>query len=29
MPVELVTHVAAKDREGHDVIAFSFRPTRN
>ncbi|HTW86948.1 MAG TPA: OB-fold domain-containing protein [Candidatus Binataceae bacterium] len=29
MPVELVTHPAAKDREGHDVIAFSFRPAGN
>ncbi|MBF6567433.1 MAG: Zn-ribbon domain-containing OB-fold protein [Candidatus Binataceae bacterium] len=29
MPVEMVTQVASKDREGHDVIAFSFRPTRN
>jgi uncharacterized OB-fold protein len=29
MPVEMVTHVASKDREGHDVIAFSFRPTKN
>src|SRR5713226_7427028 len=29
MPVELVTSVAAKDREGHDVVAFSFRPSKN
>ena len=29
MPVELVTSVAAKDREGHDVVAFSYRPSKN
>ena len=29
MPVELVTNVAAKDREGHDVVAFSYRPSKN
>ena len=29
LPVELVTGVAAKDREGHDVIAFSYRPSKN
>jgi len=29
MPVELVTGVVAKDREGHDVVAFSFRPSKN
>ncbi len=29
MPVEMVTSVVAKDREGHDVVAFSFRPSKN
>jgi uncharacterized OB-fold protein len=29
LPVELVTGVVAKDREGHDVVGFSFRPSRN
>src|SRR5207253_10813372 len=29
LPVELVTSVAAKDREGHDVVAFSYRPSKN
>jgi uncharacterized OB-fold protein len=29
LPVEMVTGVAAKDREGHDVVAFSFRPSKN
>jgi len=29
LPVELVTGVAAKDREGHDVVAFSYRPSKN
>jgi uncharacterized OB-fold protein len=29
MPVELVTGVVAKDREGHDVVGFSFRPSKN
>jgi len=29
MPVELVTGVAAKDREGHDVVAYSYRPSKN
>jgi uncharacterized OB-fold protein len=29
MPVEMVTNVVAKDREGHDVVAFSFRPSKN
>jgi hypothetical protein len=24
-----VTGVAAKDREGHDVVAFSFQPSKN
>ena len=29
LPVELTTYVAAKDREGHDVVAFAFRPARS
>ena len=29
MPVELVTSVVAKDREGHDVVAFQYRPIKN
>jgi uncharacterized OB-fold protein len=29
LPVELVTGVVAKDREGHDVVAFQYRPTKN
>jgi len=29
MPVELVTSVTAKDRQGRDVIAFSYRPSKN
>jgi uncharacterized OB-fold protein len=29
MPVELVTNVVAKDREGHDVVAFQFKPSKN
>ena len=29
LPVELVTGVAAKDREGHDVVAFSYQPSKN
>jgi uncharacterized protein len=29
LPVEMVTQVAAKDREGHDVIAFSYKPSKN
>ncbi|HUO04668.1 MAG TPA: OB-fold domain-containing protein [Candidatus Binataceae bacterium] len=29
MPVELTTGVAAKDREGRDVISFSYRPSKN
>jgi uncharacterized OB-fold protein len=29
LPVEMVTSVVAKDREGHDVVAFSFRPSKN
>lgn len=27
MPVEMVTGVVAKDREGHDVVGFSYRPS--
>src|SRR5487761_1650063 len=26
MPVEMVTNVVSKDREGHDVVAFAFKP---
>jgi uncharacterized OB-fold protein len=29
LPVELTTYVAAKDREGHDVVAFAFKPAQN
>ncbi len=29
LPVEMVTGVAAKDREGHDVVAFCYRPSKN
>src|SRR5580658_1466712 len=28
MPVEMVTNVVAKDREGHDVVSFAFRPSK-
>jgi len=28
MSVELVTSVAAKDREGHDVIMFQYQPSK-
>lgn len=28
MPVEMVTDVVAKDREGHEVVAFAFKPSR-
>jgi hypothetical protein len=28
MPVEMTTGVSQQDREGNDVIAFYFRPTR-
>jgi len=28
LPVELVTSVVAKDREGHDVVAFQYRPSK-
>ena len=27
--VELTTAVVAKDREGHDVVAFQWRPSKN
>lgn len=27
MPVEMITNVVAKDREGHDVVAFAFKPS--
>ena len=29
MPVDMVTNVAAKDREGHEVIAFRYKPSKN
>lgn len=29
MPVELTTSVVSKDREGHDVVAFQYRPSKN
>ena len=29
MPVEMVTSVGAKDREGHDVVIFSYKPSNN
>ena len=29
LPVEMVTSVVAKDREGHDVVAFAFKPSKN
>lgn len=29
MPVEMVTNVVSKDREGHDVVAFAFRPMKH
>ena len=28
MPVEMVTNVVAKDREGHEVVAFRYRPSK-
>ncbi len=28
LPVEMVTRVVAKDREGRDVVAFGFRPAK-
>lgn len=28
LPVELVTSVVAKDREGHDVVAFQYQPSK-
>lgn len=29
IPVEMVTSVVAKDREGHDVVGFAYRPVKN
>jgi uncharacterized OB-fold protein len=29
MPVELVVNPVAKDRQGNDVMAFQFRPSKN
>ncbi len=28
LPVELVTSVVAKDREGHEVVGFQYKPSR-
>jgi uncharacterized protein len=28
LPVEMVTEVVAKDREGHDVVRFCYRPRK-
>jgi uncharacterized protein len=28
MPVEMVTNVVSKDREGHEVVAFAFKPVK-
>jgi hypothetical protein len=29
MPVEMTTFVAAKDREGHEVVGFGYKPSKN
>jgi len=29
LPVELVDQRRGKDREAHDVVAFSYRPSKN
>ena len=29
LPVEMTTYVAGKDREGHEVLAFAFRPIKH
>ncbi len=29
LPVELTTYVAAKDREGHEVMAFAYKPSKH
>lgn len=29
LPVEMITQVVAKDREGHEVVAFCYRPARH
>ena len=29
LPVEMVTSVVSKDREGNDVVAYQFRPSKN
>lgn len=29
LPVEMTTYVSGKDREGHDVVAYAFRPAKN
>lgn len=28
MPVEMVTNVVAKDRQGNEVVAFAFKPSK-
>ena len=28
MPVEMTTSVVSKDREGHDVVCFAFKPAK-
>lgn len=28
LPVEMITNVVARDREGHDVVAFAFKPSK-
>jgi len=29
LPVEMTTSIVAKDREGHEVVAFAFKPSKN
>ena len=29
MPVDMITFTAAKDREGHEVIGFGYKPSKN
>jgi hypothetical protein len=29
MPVEMVANVVAKDRQGNEVVAFQYRPSKN
>ena len=28
MPVDMVTNAVAKDREGHEVMAFGYKPSK-